>query len=359
MLGYYLGKQELVSGSSRAKGNLLFHGLENLFLGKEENSSLLRRSKRGFSDVTATNDLNSEIKDATRAKNQGLNRLSFKGYACTMSKNGGLQGAWKEKLGAGLSHLGSLQNGQDAYFLEEHAFGIADGVGGWSDIPRGDPALFSLLLMHYANENLNNLSSGAAPSRLGADSQKSKVDLIDVLKQSNEMLKRKAAELNIRGSTTALLVTISDDQINIANMGDSGLLVIRDNKLVFQSEELLHCFNFPYQLGPESPDSPSDALLQSVKIQKDDVIVSGSDGLFDNVYVEDIIELARRHKGKSKYPENYPQILACAILEKVKAIFSSPRLYRSPFEMRARCSGIWNFRGPKPDDTTVLVALVL
>ncbi len=41
-------------------------------------------------------------------------------------------------------------------------------------------------------------------------------------------------------------------------MGDSAYLVVRNKALVFRQMEQQHEFNFPYQLGTDSPDLPSD-----------------------------------------------------------------------------------------------------
>lgn len=56
-----------------------------------------------------------------------------------------------------------------------------------------------------------------------------------------------------------------------------------------------HSFNTPYQLAcpahlPEA-DRPSDGLSYSSRLQRGDVLVGGSDGLFDNMWDTQLAEL--------------------------------------------------------------------
>lgn len=67
------------------------------------------------------------------------------------------------------------------------------------------------------------------------------------------------------GSTTACIVILCQDELRIANIGDCGISVIRRNDYIFRSEEQQHSFNFPYQLGTASFDSPSDAQVKRTK----------------------------------------------------------------------------------------------
>jgi serine/threonine protein phosphatase PrpC len=61
-------------------------------------------------------------------------------------------------------------------------------------------------------------------------------------------------------------------------------MVLRDGEPIFRSEEQQHSFNFPFQLGTGSKDTPADAQSFTVKIKEGDIVVMGSDGIFDNVF---------------------------------------------------------------------------
>ena len=59
--------------------------------------------------------------------------------------------------------------------------------------------------------------------------------------------------------------------------------------MIFKSQDMLHEFNMPYQVGTQG-DHPSKAEENEHDIRKTDIIVMGTDGLFDNMYIGDIIK---------------------------------------------------------------------
>lgn len=64
-------------------------------------------------------------------------------------------------------------------------------------------------------------------------------------------------------------------------IGDSGYIIVRSVKgtlkLLYESQEQQHSFNYPFQLGNPG-DDPSHALEFSHKARDGDIIVVGSDG---------------------------------------------------------------------------------
>lgn len=80
----------------------------------------------------------------------------------------------------------------------------------------------------------------------------------------------------------------------------AGYLVYRDGKIIQKSAEQTHAFNTPYQLTllPEElnldlfiKDRPEHADLQKVELQSGDVILIATDGLWDNLPDNQIIEV--------------------------------------------------------------------
>ena len=53
--------------------------------------------------------------------------------------------------------------------------------------------------------------------------------------------------------------------------------------IIHESKSHQHSFNFPYQIGTHG-DDPSCAVFEKLKVQKGDIVVMGTDGLFDNVF---------------------------------------------------------------------------
>ncbi|KAF9307497.1 hypothetical protein BGZ91_008426, partial [Linnemannia elongata] len=173
----------------------------------------------------------------------------------------------------------SVQVGEDSYFRRHDALGVADGVG-------ANPALYSRKLMHYAFvelEKYDNIEEDAFYDYFN-------VNPVQILQKSYEQSARDAKKEGLIGSSTACLAILRDDELRIANLGDCGVSIIRRNEFIFRTEEQQHSFNYPYQLGTGSTDSPTDAQVFTVKVESGDIVVMGTDGIFDNLFDEDILE---------------------------------------------------------------------
>ncbi|KAJ3168531.1 hypothetical protein HDU88_001421 [Geranomyces variabilis] len=248
----------------------------------------------------------------------------------------------------------SVQVGEDAYFMRSDSMGVADGVGGWSQYKGANPALYSRTLMHYASAELEKLDD-----LLDADysiQDYNNVDPRAILQLSYDQTNVDVAKAKILGSTTAIIAVLRDDELRIANLGDCGVLIVRNDEPIFRSEEQQHSFNFPYQLGTGSRDSPSDAQTFAVKIQEDDIVILGSDGMFDNVFDEDIVEIVRAVvNGRGGSVD--PQRISDALLRRAREIAEDSRYASSPFQSRAIQEGMY-YQGGKMDDVTVLTGVV-
>ncbi|KAF9086746.1 hypothetical protein BGX23_008620 [Mortierella sp. AD031] len=180
----------------------------------------------------------------------------------------------------------SVQVGEDSYFRRHDALGVADGVGGWSGTTGANPALYSRKLMHYAFvelEKYDNIEEEAFYDYFN-------VNPVQILQKSYEQSAIDAKKEGLIGSSTACLAILRDDELRIANLGDCGVSIIRRNEFIFRTEEQQHSFNYPYQLGTGSTDSPTDAQVFTVKVESGDIVVMGTDGIFDNLFDEDILE---------------------------------------------------------------------
>lgn len=61
-----------------------------------------------------------------------------------------------------------------------------------------------------------------------------------------------------------------------------------------------HYFDCPFQFGSESPDTVNEAQVFQVPLQEGDTLVLGSDGLFDNVFDQDMAALVAVFGGPSQ-----------------------------------------------------------
>ncbi|KAI8059868.1 phosphatase 2C-like domain-containing protein [Gongronella butleri] len=257
----------------------------------------------------------------------------------------------------------SYQIGDDAYFQRKDALGVADGVGGWRSHTGANPALYSRKLMHYAQMELDRIKSNVRPMHMPPVTP----NPIDILDNAFHLTTLDAQNEGIVGSTTACLVLLCQDELRIANLGDCGISVIRRNNYIFRSEEQQHSFNFPYQLGTASFDSPTDAQQFTVKVEDGDMMILASDGLFDNLYDEEIMEEIQnciQTSGDNPIEDDAAvvgdvptQAIADALAFRAKIVSEDPDNPTSPFQVRAMHEGLY-YQGGKADDITVLVALI-
>uniref|UniRef100_A0A8B9GBD1 Protein phosphatase n=11 Tax=Aves TaxID=8782 RepID=A0A8B9GBD1_9PSIT len=228
--------------------------------------------------------------------------------------------------------------GDDACFVARHrsadVLGVADGVGGWRDYGV-DPSQFSGTLMRTCE-------------RLVKEGRFVPSNPVGILTAGYcELLQNKVPLL---GSSTACIVVLdrTSHRLHTANLGDSGFLVVRGGEVVHRSDEQQHYFNTPFQLSIAPPeaegvvlsDSPDAADSTSFDVQLGDIILTATDGLFDNM--PDYMILQELKKLKNSNYESIQQT-ARSIAEQAHELAYDPT-YMSPFAQFACDNGL-NVRG--------------
>ncbi|KAJ3411851.1 hypothetical protein HDV05_001640 [Chytridiales sp. JEL 0842] len=258
----------------------------------------------------------------------------------------------------------SVQVGEDAYFARTDSIGVADGVGGWSEVAGANPALYSLKLMHYVQQQLEDMDD-----IINCDydiNDYYNVSPKSVLQKSYDMTMEDAKTEGLVGSSTAIIAILRDDELRVANIGDCGVMVIRGQEIIFRSEEQQYSFNFPYQLGTGARCLPKkDAQEYSVKVREGDIVILGSDGLFDNVFDDSILEVVCKTiesapKGRAATARSMsvqPKLISDSLLGMAREVAEDPRATSSPFQIRAMEEGLY-YQGGKLDDCTVVVAVI-
>lgn len=125
----------------------------------------------------------------------------------------------------------------------------------------------------------------------------------DKLKSILSKAHESAEEKQVYGSSTVCLVslefydTTEYSLLSSCNVGDSGYMVIRDKKVLFKSQSQSHRYNAPYQLGCTPPeleehhlyrDKAEDSICHSHLVKSGDFLLISSDGMFDNLYEDEI-----------------------------------------------------------------------
>lgn len=253
-------------------------------------------------------------------------------------------------FGANIPHPSKAhRGGEDSFFISLpglSAIGVADGVGGWAN--QGiNPKAFADDLMTFTYEAI---AGGEKNPMKALDEGYGKVEQV--------------------GSCTAVVgIMDASGSFHAANIGDSGFMIIREGKVIFRTEEQQHGFNFPYQLGkvegkggqylPHGGDRPSDSDVYQIALKENDIIIMGSDGLFDNLWDDDTLRCVVENE------EDGPKIVASILAEYAHAEAKRDDIW-TPFAQRAFEAGDRNITmdnidtwlGGKMDDITVVVGYV-
>ncbi|CAA0812803.1 Probable protein phosphatase 2C 55 [Striga hermonthica] len=220
--------------------------------------------------------------------------------------------------------------GDDAHFIhaESRTVGVADGVGGWRR--------HGVDSREYARQLMHNSLLAVLSGRDGGP---------------KAVLEEAYRRTTASGSSTACVVELSADGVlQAANVGDSGFLVVRGGRVVYRSPVGRRSFNCPYQLGI-TKDGPEVAEEIEVRgVERGDVVVVATDGLFDNVHAREIADVVGL--GDDDLAEK------CCYLANM-ALYNSFDRYsgETPFAEEARRAGKEK-RGGKVDDITVVIARV-
>lgn len=257
----------------------------------------------------------------------------------------GMKGANKKGYGFG---------GEDAYFFATNrngifAAGIADGVYAWRSVGI-DAGTFSRQLMEYCRQAVE----------LGT------TDVLRTLQFANRHLRRDGT----KGSSTACLVLVDTlaGRLAAANLGDSGFMLLGRRpgalrgagsgrgqmKVRYRSPQQEHSFGHPYQLGHHgAADVPEDAMLTTMPVYPGDVLVLGSDGLFDNLAEEEIVRIVEDGLFVGQSSSALSHSLCFAAFEA-----SIDRRRTTPYSLAASSAFDMVYDGGKADDITSIVAVL-
>lgn len=230
--------------------------------------------------------------------------------------------------------------GEDAVLCLSRTYGIFDGVSG-ADKLDGVP-LYSNTLSEILEESIEK----DMEMEYGLNG----VELKNLLTDAAEY-----ADATATGASTALVASIDKDgYLHALNVGDSTLLVIRSNNILARTREIVHYFDCPFQLAEDSPDRPKDGTKFKRLLQPGDVILMGSDGIFDNLTDEQILEFV----ANPKYSNN-PALLLRVIINEARSV-SLDKEVMTPYSQMAKRYGYPEYSsgvGGKIDDISGVIAL--
>ncbi|KAK1359274.1 PPM-type phosphatase domain-containing protein [Heracleum sosnowskyi] len=214
----------------------------------------------------------------------------------------------------------ALAGGEESYFVTNlNWLGVADGVGQWS-LEGSNPGVYARELMEHCGKIVSN--SGG----------------VSILKPV-EVLERIVEEAQSPGSSTILLAYFDGQILHVANIGDSGFIIIRNGTVHRSSSPMHHDFHFPLQIAKGY--DPSELVEEyEIELEFGDIVVTATDGLLDNLYMEEIASIVSKSVQAKINTQEIAKLLARRAQEVGKSAFGN-----SPFADSARAAGYKGFTG--------------
>ncbi|KAK6156863.1 hypothetical protein DH2020_011111 [Rehmannia glutinosa] len=225
-----------------------------------------------------------------------------------------------------------LTGGEDAYFIAGQTWlGVADGVGQWS-LEGTSPGVYAQELIKTCERLVSDCNG-------------------DSVKNPAELFNRSIAETHSSGASTVSIAQFDGQALHVANVGDSGFIVLRHGAVYKRSSPMHHVFHFPLLI--ERGDEPSSlAEFYKIDLEEDDVIITASDGLLDNLYDQEISSIVMKSLAADKKLEEIAELLATKAQEIGRSAST-----RSPFADDAKAAGFAEYTGGKLDDVAVIVSV--
>jgi len=290
--------------------------------------------------------------------------------------------------GVGLPHPDKeATGGEDAHMVHISRMGggavaVADGVGGWN--AKGvNPAAYSRCLVHFARvaavQEERERQTTAKATGLMAMVRALAAGLTKKDLTAQGLMSRAQVRSKVPGSATMVVARLDGETgtLDVCNLGDAGLRVLREGRVVATTQDQQYEFDMPYQMACQEfvdieYNKAKDGNRTAVEVKDGDWLILGSDGLFDNMYDEEIaaLQMQAETKGKDAGDEYFQaQVIARALAERARRYSRDP-LRKVPYGVALAESqggkrrGLGSLLKPtlalggKPDDITVVVARV-
>ena len=257
--------------------------------------------------------------------------------------------------------------GEDSFFIspDNRTIGVADGVGGWRKHDESSSHKWSQSFMQLCQEftlegfspyEAVNRSYDAIDKTIVGSTTVSVAQLISLAQYEQRKLQQ-SNDFEIQPNFTAF--------VEFYTIGDSLCSIMRPGVgTVFTTNKTAHEFNFPYQLGSRQVSEVNDGTIEIFPIQTGDFLLCSSDGVWDNLFPAEILDIIEKEMKKNNINEkeekdvqklqNFVKQAARQIVRQ-SYIRGSKHNTETPFSNSAAKAGL-DFIGGKLDDTTAVLS---
>jgi protein phosphatase PTC7 len=350
---YVIGSYDICDPKKTDSGSEDAHSLLSVSTAKQSYSSHQPHKKsihnyesKSYNTSAITTD------NSVLAVFDGVGSLSFEKNvnvrAFTQALNDALQNAYRKSLSSGLDNF-------DPYALLETAY--------YDVRARHIVGASTACVLSLKNDILSCASVGDSGFILLRPTEKVvKAILQPVVSETNDVDLLVNAEIKENNTN----ISLSPISLPISLLSPSS--TTKAYTIVYRSPQQLHYFNCPAALSVENGetedtkpkyDNISGAIRLQLQLEEDDIIILATDGLFDNLFEEELVNIVGKAFGPFESNEVTQDVAQqCAEkLAKRSYELSFSKTIDCPFALAAKDTNIlWS--GGRKDDITVLVCFV-
>ena len=201
------------------------------------------------------------------------------------------------KFAAGISKGKTSDSNDDAFFISKdtNTSGVADGVSGWKKFGI-DPSAYSNEFLRQAKRFLESADHGKSCNPR------------QVLESAFELTRQP-------GSAVVCLAAIRGNVLQIASVGDSTCLLLRNREVLVRTSPQLHAGCRPYQLALQCGETPADCDTISYPARPGDIVILATDGITNNISERSLIEIISSIKYDSDSDSDEATAITAALVE--------------------------------------------
>lgn len=182
----------------------------------------------------------------------------------------------------------SIKAGDDAMLISPTVMAIADGVSGWETKGQQcSSGIWARSMVETVSRLMTEYKISHVPHYLNDR------DIEQILDDSYLHTSHLMDLQGLKGSSTLVLGMLSGDVLKMISIGDLKIYVVRNGEIIKTNEEQMVSDLCPQQIGTQTLNvMPSEmAWVDQIVLQPDDIIVMCSDGISDNLYDWEILQL--------------------------------------------------------------------
>lgn len=247
----------------------------------------------------------------------------------------------------------SIKAGDDAMLVCSTTMAIADGVSGWeSKGEQSSSGIWARSMLETLSRLMTEYKVSHVPHNLNDRDIEQILD--DTYLHTSHLMDLQG----LKGSSTLVMGMLSGELLKMISIGDSKIYIVRNGEIIKTNEEQMVSDMCPGQIGTQTLNvMPSQICwVDEIVLQENDIICMCSDGISDNLYEWEILDLLNEYLNKKN--DNIRKVANRMMAKAKQVAFDDHALTPYNEKVNKVHSGA-NSIGGKLDDMSLAIAKVV